>query len=244
MKSLLIFVLALLAGIIATRWWLERSAAQAQDPVRIMVTEIRTQGIIEHERSIAVWYRACPEVPGINPELFVAWPAKLSFELPLDDIEIIRAPEGLEVRTSAPRMDEPQLPTDFLDYLASTSVLSITNEQELINRETAKASPVARYLASYFLTRDPKLRDDMASELRALVARLSGALGIAADNITVTIPASEARLPPLPALELCEGTVAAVNGTPFARLEDGQLVPVALRDKPRGVIGGWTRTRP
>jgi hypothetical protein len=29
---------------------------------------------------VTVWYKACPEVKGINPQVMVIWPAKLSYE--------------------------------------------------------------------------------------------------------------------------------------------------------------------
>ena len=82
------------------------------DPITVIVTQLKTQALIEHERQIAVWYKACPKVTGVDPRMFVAWPGKLSFELPLSDVAVERNGSKLTVRTGAIRVDEPALPTE------------------------------------------------------------------------------------------------------------------------------------
>ncbi len=148
MRSVLVAVLALAAGFLLARgWWREAPAA---DPIQVIVTQVKTHAIIEHERQIAIWYRSCPEVIGVNPEIFVAWPGKLSYELELADVAITRSGDRLMVKTGAIRADEPAIPTDFLDYLTTSPWFNFANEQELVNREIARASPIARYLSAYY----------------------------------------------------------------------------------------------
>lgn len=240
MRYVIVALIALGLGIVITRVALG-PAPTPIDPIQAIVTQLKTHAIIEHERSIAVWYRSCPEVVGLNPQLFVAWPGKLSYELSLDDVRVERRGPTLTVRTGPIRADEPSLPTDFMDYVAADSLFNLANEQALINAEIARASPIARYLASYHLRRDPSLREDFADELRALVLRIAGAVDAGVTGIEVEIaqpetPASE--LPKLPTLELCEKSYAAVNGLPFAKTEDGRTLPIGFGPaaKAQGIV--------
>jgi len=207
------------------------------DPIKVIITQLKTQAIIEHERQIAVWYKACPDVTGVNPVMFVAWPGKLSFELPLDDVNVERTGNTILVRTAGIRVDEPALPTDTMDYLSTAPVLNFVNESDLINGEIKKASAVARYIATYYLKRDPTLYEDMSQDLESLVLRIAGAVDAGVTAVKVEIPKPDPQLPPLPELALCEGTRAAVNGLPFAKVEDGYLVPIAFRTKNEAVAG-------
>lgn len=199
------------------------------DPITVIVTQLKTQAVIEHERQIAVWYKACPKVTGVDPQMFVAWPGKLSFELPLTDVVVERNGSTLAVRTAAIKVDEPALPTESLDYLSTEPMLNLVDEDELVNMELRKASGIARYLANYHLKRDATLYEAMEEELRALILRIGGAIDAGITEITVDIPRPDPKLPPLPRLELCPGTRAAVNGLPFAKDESGYLVPIAFR---------------
>src|SRR5512138_3355306 len=133
MKYVVIAVLALVLGALAARAWYKPAPAEPVDPINVMVMQMKTHAIIEHERQIAVWYRACPKVTGVDPEIFIAWPAKLSYELELNDVAIERSGDVLKVRTRAIHADEPAVPTDFLDYLSTSSVFTFRNEQELVN---------------------------------------------------------------------------------------------------------------
>jgi hypothetical protein len=168
----------------------------------------------------------------VNPEIFIAWPAKLSYELELADVTIERAGDTLKVSTRAIHPDEPAVPSDFLDYLSTSSLFTFTNEQGLVNKEIQKSSPLARYLTAYYLLRDESLRGDFATEIEGLVTRMAGALGVPANNVQVTIAKEDVKLPKLPALELCGGSAASVNGLPFARLEDQNTVPIAFHPPP------------
>jgi hypothetical protein len=129
------------------------------------------------------------------------------------------------------------VPTDFMDYLSTTSIFAFANEQELVNHEIGKASPIARYLTTYYMMRDPSVADDFAEELRTLVEHLAGALAVPITRVDVNIPKSalpEGGWPKLPKLELCGGTYAAVNGLPFAKTDGQYTVPVGFRPpKPR-----------
>ena len=166
MRSLLIAALALTAGVLLARAGGGRAPA---DPVQVITAEVKTHAIIEHERQVAIWYRSCPEVAGVNPEIFVAWPGKLSYELDLADVAVTRSGDVLTVKTGAIRADEPSIPTDFLDYLSTSPWLNLVNEQALVNREIARASPIARYLSVYYQRRDASLAEDFRKELAELV---------------------------------------------------------------------------
>jgi hypothetical protein len=232
MKYVVIAVLALVLGAIAARAYYKPDAPEPVDPINVMVLQMKTHAIIEHERQVAVWYRACPEVAGVNPEIFIAWPAKLSYELELGDVAIERAGDTLKVSTRAIHSDEPSVPSDFLDYLSTSSMFTFTNEQGLVNKEIQKSSPLARYLTAYYLLRDESLRGDFALEIEGLVTRMAGALGVPVKKVEVTIAKENFKLPKLPPLELCGGSAASVNGLPFARLEDQYTVPIAFRPPP------------
>jgi hypothetical protein len=243
MRSLLVAVLALAVGMLLARSWWGR--APAPDPVQVIVGEVKTHALIEQERQIAIWYRSCPDVVGVDPEIFVAWPGKLSYELDLADVAISRTGDVLTVKTGAIRADEPSIPTDFLDYLSTSPWLNLVNEQELVNREIARASPIARYLSVYYLRRDPSLVEDFRKELGEFVLRLAGALGLGIKQVKVEIADADVKFPKLPALELCASSTAAVNGVPFAKVADGYTIPFAFdaaaaagRKATRGVIAG------
>lgn len=253
MRTLLIVVLALaLGGVLARNWYASKPPV---DPIQVIVNQVKTHAIVEHERQIAIWYKACPEVLGSNPEIFVAWPGKLSYELDLAKVEISRSGTGLLVKTAAIRADEPAVPTDFMDYLSTSPWFNVANEEALINQEIKRASPIARWLSVYFQRNDPSLRADFEEELGALVARLAGALGVEASEVKVEIPSPDVPFPKFPRLELCTQSTAAVNGVPFASMQDAISVPMrfnaaiasgrsikgdegAASGKPRGVIAG------
>lgn len=243
MRTLIVAVLALAVGwLLARGLWRETPAA---DPVQVIVTQVKTHAIIEHERQIAIWYRSCPEVLGVNPEIFVAWPGKLSYELELGNVAITRSGDVLTVRTGPIRADEPAVPTDFMDYLTTSPWFNVANEQALVNQEIARASPIARYLTAYFQRRDPSLVEDFRAELAEFVMRLAGTLGLGIRTVEVEIPAAEVTFPKLPALELCASTTASVNGVPFAKVEDGYTIPFAFdaaaaagKKAPAGIVAG------
>jgi hypothetical protein len=232
-KYLVITLLALtLGGLIGRTIWGEKKP-EPVDPVQVILTQVRTHAVIEHERQIAIWYRACPEVIGKTPTIFIAWPAKLVYELELGDVQIKKTGTVIKVSTAAIHSDEPSVPTDFVDYLSTTSIFTFANEEELVNHEIGKASPIARYLTTYFLVRDPSLQDDFADELRTLIEHMAGALGVPVTRIDVDVPKVALTMPEwpkLPKLELCAGTMASVNGLPFAKVMDnGDTVPIGFR---------------
>lgn len=228
MKYIVISLLALiLGGLIGHAIWGEKQAQP--DPIQVIVTQLKTHAIVAHERQLAIWYRACPSVWGKTPEIFIAWPAKLSYELELNDVQVTRVGTVIKVRTAAIHPNEPVVPTDFMDYLSTTSIFTFANEQELVNHEIGKASPIARYLTTYFLARDPSLQGDFATELQRLVEHLAAALGVPLTQVEVDVPKPEVTWPKLPKLELCEGTMASVNGLPFAKVDSGWTVPIGFR---------------
>ena len=229
MKYVVIAVLALiLGGLIGRSIWAEKPQPPV-DPIQVIVTQLKTHAIIAHERQLAIWYRACPVVWGKTPQIFIAWPAKLTYELELNDVQVDRVGTVIKVRTAAIHPNEPSVPTDFMDYLATTSIFTFANEQELVNHEIGKASPIARYLTTYFLARDPSLREDFSAELQRLVEHLAGALGVPVTQVEVDVPKPQVIWPKLPQLELCAGTLASVNGLPFAKVDSGYTVPIGFR---------------
>jgi hypothetical protein len=245
MKTAFIALLALIVGIfIARAIWLDKP--EPVDPVQVMVTQLKTHAIIEHERGVAVWYRACPDVVGIDPQLFVAWPAKLSYELELSDVAIERSGTVLKVKTKAIKADEPAVPTDYMDYLSTNPLFNFTNEQQLLNEEIGKASGLARYLTAYFLLRDTSLTKDFSDELEHLVRRLAGALEVPVTKVEIEIEDDKPKLPKLPSIPLCPGSFASANGLPFAKLEDAYTVPIRfdpakLDNKPAGIASVYGR---
>lgn len=232
MRYAAIALLALVIGAFVARSYYRKDEPEPVDPITVIVMQMKTHAIIEHERQVAVWYRACPKVTGVDPEIFIAWPAKLSYELELNDVAIERSGDTLKVRTRAIHPDEPAVPTDFLDYLSTSSMFTFRNEQELVNQEIRKSSALARYLTTYYLLRDASLRGEFVGEVEGLVARLAGALGVPVSKIEVEIASQDLKLPKLPGLELCAGGAASVNGLPFARNEAQFTVPIGFRPPP------------
>jgi hypothetical protein len=235
-KYVVIALLALiLGGFVGRMIWGEKKP-EPVDPIQVILTQVRTHAVIEHERQIAIWYRACPSVIGKTPTIFMAWPAKLVYQLELGDVQIKKTGTVIKVSTTAVQSEEPSVPTDFVDYLSTTSIFTFANEQELVNHEIGKASPIARYLTTYFLARDPSLQEDFADELRTLIEHLSGALGVPVSRVDIDIPKVELtqqQWPKLPKLELCTGTMASVNGLPFAKIMDnGDTVPIGFHPPP------------
>ena len=231
MRYVVIAILALALGAFVTRSFYKKEP-ESVDPINVIVMQMKTHAIIEHERQVAVWYRACPDVIGIDPEIFIAWPAKLSYELELADVTIERSGDTLKVHARAIHPDEPAVPTDFLDYLSTSSLFTFANEQQLVNEEIKKSSTIARYLTTYYLLRDQSLRGDFVTEVQGLVMRLAGALGVPITHVDVDIAKEDLKLPKLPKLQLCTGSAASVNGLAFARLEDANTVPIAFRPPP------------
>jgi hypothetical protein len=229
MKYVVIAFLALiLGGLLGKQIWGEKKETPV-DPVQVIVTQLKTHAIIAHERQLAIWYRACPSVWGKTPQIFIAWPAKLSYELELSDVQVTRVGSLIKVRTAGIHPNEPSVPTDFMDYLSTTSIFTFANEQELVNHEINKASPIARYLTSYFLVHDPSLQGDFSDELQRLVEHLAAALGIAGAKVDVDVPKPQViAMPPLPKIELCTGTAALVNGQPFAKNDWSTTLPIAF----------------
>jgi hypothetical protein len=231
-KYLVIALLALvLGGLVGRMIWGEKPP-QPVDPVQVILTQVRTHAVIEHERQIAIWYRACPQVIGKTPQIFIAWPAKLVYQLELGDVQVTKTGAVIKVSTPSIHSDEPSVPSDFVDYLSTTSIFTFANEQELVNHEIGKASPIARYLTTYFMARDPSVQDDFADELRSLVEHLAAALGVPFTSVDVEIPKVVVPVgtwPKLPKLELCEGSYAAVNGLPFAKTDGQYTVPIGFR---------------
>jgi hypothetical protein len=65
---------------------------------------------------------------------------------------------------------------------------------------------------------------------------MAGALGVPFTRVDVDIPVVKPDRPQdwpkVPKLELCEGTLASVNGLPFAKVDGGTTLPIGFRPPP------------
>jgi len=224
LKNLIALVIAVALGALGYAYWIRKDAEES--PLNVMVTQMRTRAIIEHEREVTVWYKACPEVPGVNPQVMVIWPAKLNFELDLEATKLSLSPDGvLRADTPPIRGDDPSVPSEVGQYMAQTYFWTLESEQAIVMREMQKATPLARHLTAYFLRNDVGLRDHFKEELETYLRGIAGALGVPVTRIEIHIPESEVEIPPRPELSLCEGSIALANGFGFARRqEDGTIV--------------------
>ena len=226
LKNLIAIILAVAVGAIGYRFWVRKDAEES--PLNVMVTQMRTRAIIEHERSVTVWYKACPEVTGINPQVMVIWPAKLNYELDLAETKLSMGPDGiLHVRTPPIRGDDPSVPSEVGEYMAQTSFWTLESEQAIVLHEMQKATPLARHLTAYFLRNDVGLSAHFKEELETYLRGIAGALGVVVKKIEIDIPTVDVKIPPRPELSLCEGSVALANGLAFARRqEDGTVIGI------------------
>jgi hypothetical protein len=226
LKNVIAIVIAVAIGALGYSWWTNKDAEES--PLNVMVTQMRTRAIIEHERQVTVWYKACPEVTGINPQVMVIWPAKLNYELDLAATKVTLSAEGvLHVETPAIRADDPSVPSDFGEYMSQTSFWTFDNDQAIVRREMQKATPLARHLTAYFLRNDVGLSEHFKEELETYLRGIAGALGVTVTRMEIVIPEQNVTIPPRPEMTLCEGAVAVANGLPFARRQpDGMVVGI------------------
>ena len=217
MRNLLWLLAVLLVLLLGLTLWNRSQLVPAADPVVVLVNQVRTRALIDHERQLTVWYRSCPEVPGINPEVFVLWPGMLRYSLRLNDAQIQLTGSRLVVRMPPIVAEEPSVPTDLAEFSANNPFWNLESDASLGAREMRRATPIARYLTAYFLQQDPSLRQYFDEELRAYLLGIAGALGVAITEIELSIPDSDLPAVPLPPLELCDGSSAVANGVAFAR---------------------------
>jgi hypothetical protein len=229
LKNIIAIIIAVAVGALGYSYWTSKDAEES--PLNVMVTQMRTRAIIEHERSVTVWYKACPEVKGINPQVMVIWPAKLNYELDLAETKMSLGADGvLHVTTPPIRGDDPSVPSEFGEYMAQTSFWTLDSEQAIVMREMQKATPLARHLTAYFLRNDAGLSEHFKEELETYLRGIVGALGVAVTRIEIEIPTAEVQIPARPQLTLCEGSMAIANGVGFARREsDGTVIGIYPR---------------
>jgi hypothetical protein len=226
LRNLIALILAIAVGAGGYALWNHKSAGES--PLMVLVTQMRTRAIIQHERQVTVWYKACPEVRGVNPQVMVIWPAKLNYALDLSDTRLSLGADGvLRVDTPPIRADEPSVPSEVGEYMAQTSFWTLDSEQAIVMREMQKATPLARHLTAYFLRNDAGLPDQFKEELETYLRGIAGALGLKVTRIDIHIPSEDVKIPPRPELALCEGTMALANGLGFARRqEDGTVLGI------------------
>ena len=232
LKNVIALLIALAVGALGYAWWMKKDAEES--PLNVLVTQMRTRAIIEHERQVTVWYKACPEVKGINPQVMVIWPAKLNYELDLAATKLSLSPDGvLRADTPPIRGDDPSVPSEVGEYLAQTSFWTLDSEQAIVMREMQKATPLARHLTAYFLRSDVGLPAQFKEELEAYLRGIAGALELPVTRIEINIPTEDVKIPPRPELSLCEGSVALANGFGFARRQqDGSVIGIYPRKTP------------
>jgi len=229
LKNIIGIIIAVAIGAVGYSFWTRKDAEES--PLNVMVTQMRTRAIIEHERSVTVWYKACPEVPGINPQVMVIWPAKLNYELDLAETNLSLSVDGvLHVSTPAIRGDDPSVPSEVGEYMAQTSFWTLDSEQAIVMREMQKATPLARHLTAYFLRNDVGLSAHFKEELETYLRGISGALGVVVKKIEIDIPTVDVAIPARPELALCDGSLALANGVGFARRQtDGTVIGIYPR---------------
>jgi hypothetical protein len=232
LKNIIGLIIAVAIGAVGYSYWTNKDAEES--PVNVLVTQMRTRAIIEHERQVTVWYKACPEVTGINPQVMVIWPAKLNYELDLADVKLSLGADGvLHVTTPPIRTDDPSVPSEVGEYMAQTSFWTLDSEQAIVMREMQKATPLARHLTAYFLRNDVGLSDQFKEELETYLRGMTGALGLNVTKIDIEIPTVEVKIPPRPDITLCEGSVALANGMSFARRQaDGTVIGIYPKKMP------------
>jgi hypothetical protein len=229
LKNFMALILAIAVGAGGYAFFTHKGAKES--PLMVLVTQMRTRAIIQHERQVTVWYKACPEVRGVNPQVMVIWPAKLNYELDLADTRLSLGADGvLNVNTPPIRANEPAVPSEVGEYMAQTSFWTLDSEQAIVMREMQKATPLARHLTAYFLRNDTGLPDQFKEELETYLRGIAGALGLKVTRIDIHIPSEDVKIPPRPELALCEGTMALANGMGFARRqEDGSVLGIYPR---------------
>jgi hypothetical protein len=232
LKNVIALVIAVAIGAVGYSYWNKKDAEES--PLNVMVTQMRTRAIVEHERHVTVWYKACPETKGVNPLVMVVWPAKLNYELDLAETKLSLSADGVLRATTPPiRADDPSVPSEVGEYLAQTSFWTLDNEQAIVMREMQKATPLARHLTAYFLRNDVGLSEHFKEELEAYLRGMLGALRVPVTRIDIEIPTADVRIPPRPDLSLCEGSVALANGLAFARRQaDGMIIGIYPKRPP------------
>jgi hypothetical protein len=226
LKNVIALIIAVAIGAVGYSYWTKKDAEES--PLNVMVTQMRTRAIVEHERHVTVWYKACPETKGVNPQVMVVWPAKLNYELDLAETKLSLGADGVLRATTPPiRADDPSVPSEVGEYLAQTSFWTLDNEQAIVMREMQKATPLARHLTAYFLRNDVGLSNHFKEELETYLRGMLGALRVPVTRIEIEIPTVEVKIPPRPELSLCEGSVALANGLAFARRQaDGMVIGI------------------
>lgn len=226
LRTLIALIIAVAVGAIGYSFWTRKTAEES--PIMVMVTQMRTRAIIQHERQVTVWYKSCPETPGVNPQVMVIWPAKLNYALDLADTKLDLSADGvLHVKTPPIRAEDPTVPSDVGEYMAQTSFWTLDSEQAIVMREMQKATPLARHLTAYFLRNDVGLSEHFKEELETYLRAMTGALGVPVKRVDIEIPQQEVIIPPRPEIILCEGTEAVANGMSFARRQpDGTTIGI------------------
>jgi hypothetical protein len=221
-----IVTLAALAAAIGVGYWWAFGRAEPPDPIMVLITQMRTRAVIEHERRVTVWYKSCPEVPGVNPEVFVIWPGRLLFTLDLAQSQLALEGDVLHVTTPPIGIEEPAVPSDLTQFVANNPFWNLATDSSVGNAAIAKATPVARYLSVYFLKYDPSLQGYFTHELETYLRGVAGALNVPVRQVVVEIAQAKIPAPALPKLELCPGSTATANGVPFLRENAGDLIYV------------------
>jgi hypothetical protein len=218
-RGVIAVCVALLIGALGYRTLFAGRDGAREDPLLVLVSQMRTRAIVEHERDITVWYRTCPEVPGVNPQVLVIWPGKLSYELDLAQTRLELRGDVLYAAAPAIRADEPAVPTELGEYVASSSIWTLPSDQQLVLDEMKKASPLARHLSHWYLKNDPTITQRLREELAIWLQGIAGALRVPVSRVEVEVAPSTVAIPARPTLSLCEGGTGLANGTPFVRRE-------------------------
>jgi len=128
----------------------------------VIVTQLKNACHHRARAQLAIGTEACPSVWGKTPQIFIAWPAKLSYESELNDVQVTRVGTVIKVRKQGQHPPhEPNRATDFMDYLSRLRSSRLRMSRSSSITRSAKASPIAALPTTYFLARVPSLQGDL-----------------------------------------------------------------------------------
>lgn len=205
-------LLFLFVGILGG-WFLHKFIAGTQDPIRVVENGVRTKAVVQHEKDVTVWYETCPEVAGINPRLFLLWPATLNYEVSISNADLQYDGESLVVNTGPIVIDKPAITTNLIESIPKKTFFNFSDEDRLMNGEIRKTTGIANHIAARYLAHGEDIHASISGKVREFVSDISDALQIPYDTVLVNIADSAPVEVELPELELCRGTPFRLNGT-------------------------------
>lgn len=152
-----------------------------------LVANMQDDTVVEHERDMVIWYRTCPKKihwHDISPEILVIFPSTVRYELSLQNISLPELVDGEWIVEAGPIIaDKPVIDTNRQTSLADGNPL--TDEGEYLNRETARMTPIASYLALQQLQSEQNvIRKRMTLQIEKLIQSMQNASQLANNRNT------------------------------------------------------------